>query len=290
MTLGRASEMVIRFRGMFADEPAPDTAEGLLAEAQALHVDNARTWAVLLNAQANIAARADGRDPPNPATVALADRALDAASRCGDPPPRIALELRDALHMATLSAVGAGDLAGARRFAKMQLHLPFLREARDLAAEDLLLLAALAGDWPEVDTVGRQFLDGWRRSGRPVGAGRAIGPSAAVMAQGLRGDETARRVWLAVVAALRGLDDPTVAMRGNGYGDLLDAIVQLKHGHTDEALALLTVPADAQPDGYDRLLREWRLALRAEATGVAITADDVGTRVREHVRRLISCR
>jgi tetratricopeptide (TPR) repeat protein len=326
VTLGRASEMVSRFRGMFADEPPPRTAEALLVEGQALSVDDARTRAALLNAQASIAAEADDREPPDPATVAVVDRAVDAARRCGDPliesasldlragllaghdvtaaaataarrvelltplllTPSIAVELRDALHMATLSSVGAGDLAGARRYAEMQLRLPFLREAQDLAAEVLLLPAALAGDWPKVDTIGRQFLDGWRRSGRPAGAGRAIGPSAVVMVQGLRSDETARREWLAVVAALRGLDDPTAAMRGNGYGELLDAIVQLQQGHKDEALALLTVPADAQPNAYDQLLHEWRLALRAEATGVQTATGEVGARVRELCRRLIS--
>ena len=326
VTLGRASEMVSRFRGMFADEPPPRTAEALLVEGQALSVDDARSRAALLNAQAIIAAEADDRAPPDPATVAVVDRAVDAARRCGDPliesasldlragllaghdvaaaaataarrvelltplllTPSIAVELRDALHMATLSSVGAGDLAGSRRFAEMQLRLPFLREARDLAAEVLLLPAALAGDWLEVETIGRQFLDGWRRSGRPAGAGRALGPSAVVMVQGLRSDEAARREWLAVVAALRGLDDPTAAMRGNGYGELLDAIVQLQQGHKDEALALLTVPADAHPNAYDQLLHEWRLALRAEATGVQTTTGEVGARVRELCRRLIS--
>jgi predicted ATPase/DNA-binding CsgD family transcriptional regulator len=243
VALGRASEMVGRFRGMFADEPPPGTAEVLLAEAQALSVDDPRSQAALLNAQATIAAEADDRDPPAPATMAVADLAVDAARRCGDPliqsasldleallvcghdvsaaatiarrrvelltplplTPGIAFELRDALHMATLALVGAGDLAGARGIAERQLRLPFLREAPDLAAEVLLLPAALARDWPKVDTIGRQFLDGWRRSGRPVGAGRAIGPSAVVMAHGLRGDEAARREWLAVVAALRGV-------------------------------------------------------------------------------------
>jgi hypothetical protein len=328
VTLGRASEMVSRFRGMFAEEPPAGTAEALLVEAQVLRVDDARAQAALLNAQASIAAEADHREPPDPATLAMADRAVDAARCCGDPliesasldlmagllgghdvtaaaaiaarrvelltpvplTPSVAVELRDALHMATLSSVGAGDLAGARRFAEMQLHLPFLREARDLATEDLLLPAALAGDWTQVDTIGRQFLDGWRRSGRPAGAGRAIGPSAVVMIQGLRSDEAARREWLAVVAALRGLDDPTAAMRGNGYGELLDAIVQLQQGHKGEAMALLTIPADAQPNAYDQLLHVWRLALRAEATGVATSAGEVGARVRELCRRLISSR
>jgi len=325
VTLARASEMVGRFRGMFAEQPPPGTAEVLLAEAQALSVDDPRTQAALLNAQANIAAEADDRDPPDPATVAASDRAVDAARRGGDPliesasldlqagllvahditaaaanasrrvelltplplTPSIAFELKDALHMATLASVGAGDLAGARDTAKTQLYLPFLSEARDLAVEDLLLPAALAGDWPTVDTIGRQFLDAWRRSARPVAPGRAIGPSAAVMAHALRGDEAARREWLAVVAALRGLDDPTAAMRGNGYGELVDAVVQLHQGHNDEALALLSVHA-AQPNWYDQLLHEWRLAMHAEATGDPTTTGEVSTRVRELCRRLIS--
>jgi hypothetical protein len=77
-------------------------------------------------------------------------------------------------------------------------------------------------------------------------------------------------------------------MRGNGYGELLDAVVQLNQGHKDEALALLTVHAGAQPNSYDQLLHEWRSALRAEATGEHTTTGAVGARVRELCRRLIS--
>lgn len=108
------------------------------------------------------------------------------------------------------------------------------------------------------------------------------------MAHGLRGDEVARREWLAVVAALRGLDDPTAAMRGNGYGELFEAIVQLNQGHKDEALALLTVHAGGQPNWYDQLLHEWRLALHAEANDDPAPTSEVGARVRELCRRLIS--
>lgn len=325
VTLARASEMVTRFRGMFAEQPPPGTAEVLLAEGQARGVDDPRTQAALLTAEAYIAAEADDRDSPDPTTVAAADRAVDAARRGGDPlvesasldlqagllvahdinaaaanasrrvelltplplTPSIAFELKDALHMAVLRSVAAGDLDGARGAAETQLRLPFLRETRDLAAEDLLLPAALAGDWPTVDTVGRQFLDAWRRSARPIGPGRAIGPSAVVMAYSLRGDENARREWQDVVATLRGIDEPAAAMRGNGYGEVLEAVVQLHQGHTDEALALLSVDA-AQPNWYDQLLHEWRVALHAEATGDPVTTGEVGTRVRELCRHLIS--
>lgn len=326
--LARAAEMLGRFRGMFADETPPGMAEPLLSEAQSLSAGYPRSNAALLNARASIVIAADEREPLSQATVAAADRAVHAARRCGDPSiesaaldletlvvgghdvvaaaanasrrvellmplpltPGLAFELKDALHMATLALVGAGDLAGARGAAEKHLHLPFLREAPDLAAEDLLLPTALAGDWAAVDAIGRQFLEGWRRAGRPFGPGRAIGPSAAAMAHSLLGDETARGEWMAVVARLRGLDNATTAMRGNGYGELFDAIVQLKQGNKDEALVLLTVAAGGARNTYSQLLHEWRRTLHAEVTGDTATTGAVRATIRELCLRLINSR
>ena len=81
--------------------------------------------------------------------------------------PATGLELKDALHVATFCALGAGDLATAREMAYRQHELPFLRERRDLADDELMAPAALAGHWAQVLAAGLRFAEDWTAAGRP---------------------------------------------------------------------------------------------------------------------------
>jgi predicted ATPase/DNA-binding CsgD family transcriptional regulator len=305
VAFARAADFMVRFRGLFADLPPPQTREALLAAARShAHGDPRADIAVLI-------AEANAGDLRDPVSAELAGRAADRARVVGDPQlesaaldallvmnitrgdvieaaaigrrrvelltplrldPATAFELKDALHMAVYTAIGAGDLASALGYATQQVCLPYLHEV-PFATEELLAPAALAGAWDEVFPAAEQFRRGWRQAGRPRAPGRGMGPAAVAMVHGLRGDNAARAEWLAVAAAIRGVPDH-LATQDTGYGETFDAIVLLHQDQPEQAFRRLGSEPDAtQTFWYGQLFRQWHLALRAEAAILAERPD-----------------
>jgi predicted ATPase/DNA-binding CsgD family transcriptional regulator len=299
LALARAAELLTRFSGMFA-ETDESFAEQLLTEARSLaplvHLISAAVTVVAANSKA-LTAESAGRGAAALARARevqdkwLESAAMDAATvellrggeviaahRLAD--QRVAgllphqhdlaagLELKDALHNAVFCALGAGDLPGARTMAGRQRGLSFLREQHDLADEELLAPAALAGDWATVFGTGERFLQDWAAAGRHAAPGRGLGPAAVALAYGLRADQAARDRWLGVLAEIRGVsrDD---AGKGSGYGEVFDAMVSLENGQPDTALALLRAASGVGI--FDLVFRQWSIALTAEA---AVLAED----------------
>jgi hypothetical protein len=191
--------------------------------------------------------------------------------------PEMAFELTDALHMASLTSIGAGDLAAARGYAERRLDLPFHREEDHLVVNWVLVRAALAGDLGEAVELGQRFLAGWDRAGRPRLRAFAAAPAAAAMVHGLRGDDEARGDWLAVYAEMC-RDTGGAAEGPSAYSRVFDAIVALHRGAAGDAGALLA----EDPDGLDTwttgLWRQWYAALWAEA-GVLVGGPDRADRL-----------
>jgi predicted ATPase/DNA-binding CsgD family transcriptional regulator len=297
VALARCAEHINRFSGMYADPPVPGSAETLLASARVYAGDDPRARAAIINAAAN------SGDPRDPASAELASRSLTLARHTGDPllisaaldnamltqamqgdiveaaataagridaliplarDPRAAFELKDALHTAIFTGVAAGEILPSCRHAEQGFDLPFVREERDLACEDLLAPAALAGQWDRVIALGEQFREGWEQAGRPTAPGRGIAPAAVAMVHGLRGNHTARLQWLTILAAIRGVGNDH-AVHGSGFGEMFEAIVLLHHGQPEQALKLLTAGAAGQSTLFPRLCHQWTAALRAEA-------------------------
>ena len=150
--------------------------------------------------------------------------------------------------------------------AQRQRDLPFLREQHDLADEELLAPAALAGDWAGVFGTGERFLRDWVAAGRPAAPGRGLGPAAVALAYGLRSDDAERERWLGVLAEIRSVPRADAA-RGSGYGEVFDALVSLEQGRPDEALTMLT--GGTERGIFALVFRQWSLALRAEAAVLA---------------------
>jgi hypothetical protein len=150
--------------------------------------------------------------------------------------------------------------------AQRQRDLPFLREQHDLADEEPLAPAALAGDWATVFGTGERFLRDWVAAGRPAAPGRGLGPAAVALAYGLRSDDAGRERWLGVLAEIRGVSRQQ-ASRGSGYGEVFDAIVSLEQGRPDEAFALLT--SGSEGGTFALVFRQWSMALTAEAAVLA---------------------
>jgi hypothetical protein len=298
LALVRAAELLYRFPGMFA---APDVgaAAGYLEEAYRLAPGDAHVQAAAQVASAN--ARPDQGEKPGQRAMSALDQArlvddeqlvsaaMDAATseriHTGDvigahrlsvqrverltalpDSPVAGLELKDALHVATFTALGAGDLPGARLMAERQRDLPFLFEQRDLADEELLAPAALAGDWEIVRRVGERFLEDWTEAGSAPAPGRGIAPAAVALAYGLQGHDRQRAAWLRVLATMRGVR-PADASRGSGYGEMFDALVLLDKKQPVAALQTLASP---EPRGlFGFVFEQWSAALAAEAAVLA---------------------
>ncbi len=306
VAFARAAELIARFRGMFADLPPPQTRQTLLAAARAHGQGDPRTEIAVLIAEAH------SGDLHGPLSAEAAGRAADCAAAAGDPrlesaaldalvalgisrgdvvgaatigrrrvelltslrlDPMTAVELKDALHVAGITAIAAGDLTGALGYATQQVRLPYLNGERDLASEALLAPAALAGAWDEVVAAAEQFRRAWRQAGRQRAPGRGIGPAAVAMVHGLCDDNAARAEWLAVLAAIRGVPDH-LATQDTGYGETFDAMVLLHQGRPDEAFRRLAPePGAIDTCWHGQLFRQWHLALRAEAAVLADHAD-----------------
>lgn len=294
-----AGELLNRFPGMFG--PQAGDGRPFLARATALVPASSRVAAAAQVAAAAYAPAGTGRPD-----VARASRALDAARAAGDPllessaldtltsarlfaldvqaahalaqdriarlreldpaEPAVGLELKDALHIAILCALGAGFLTTALGLARAQRDLPYLRESRDLAEDEMIAPLALGGDLTAAADAGERFLRDWNADGRPTAAGRAITPAAVALAHGLLGDRQARQAWLAVTAEMRG-EPVEQALAGTGYGELFEAMVLVREGRPADAFAVLTAPAG--PGLYSAAFHQWSAALTAEAAVLA---------------------
>ena len=288
---------------MYAGLPAASTAGGLLADARARAGDDPRAAAAIGSAGAQdpgltgaqAAERAGralrlARQAGDPLLISAAYDAVTAGLMTeGDihgaaataaervsmlPPlgrdPRVAFELKDALHTAIFTGVAAGQVARSLDHAERHYGLPFLREERYLGSEDLIAPAALAGQGDRALALGHQWRRGWEHAGRPVAVGRSMAPAAIAMVYGLRGDDAARAGWLAILAAVRGVAEDE-AVRGSGCGEVFEAIVLLDRGEAHAALDLLTAATAGDSSWRTRLWHQWMAALRAEAAVLART-------------------
>ncbi|MDX6207794.1 MAG: hypothetical protein QOE24_185, partial [Frankiales bacterium] len=302
VTTARAAELVSRFRGMFAAGKDEQLFEELMVRAKELGDGDLGAQAAILTARANDRspsaagpttvvqqALERAREAGNPVIESAALDALTLAQTFGDDivaagatarqrvvllaglplQPEVALELKDALHVATFTCLGAGDLPGALHYAHSHQALPFLQEEQHLAADELLAPYALSGRWHELVRTCAVFADGWRAAGRPVGPGRALGPAAAAMVFGMRGDEAARAEWLGILATMHGVE-PAEAGTGTGYGEVFEALLALHRGRPDEALRRLSVPAGSL---YRQVFSQWAAALAVEAGALTGAAD-----------------
>jgi hypothetical protein len=210
-------------------------------------------------------------------TFAAADttrRRIALLASTSDSPARTH-ELMDALGNAAEASLGAGDLPGARRWARQLADHPLLAEVGHRATSWLLVVDALAGDVDEVLRESLRFAEAWQRAGRP--ARWALSPAVAgvVMIHGLRGDDDARAKWNAILEQLGSPPERTY-----GYGAVFDAVHMLHYGQPGEALARLGPEPREVWKWVCWIWLHWYVALRAEAA-VLTGSPDAGARVAE---------
>jgi predicted ATPase len=242
-----------------------------------------------------------------PQAVALAERAVDLATRTGDPltlsaaldaltavqcwagdtftaaqtarrrvellasvpvTPASANERANALSEAAETCIGVGDLNGARRWGEQLRDLPLLAERGDFATSRHLVADALAGNAEDVLAASKRFRDAWERAGSLHAPDLATAASAVAMVHGLRGDDRQRSEWLSIMDQLAMASD-----RNAGYSVVFEAIVQLHHGQADWALAGLLVEPDEIDEWVIWVWQHWYVALRAEAAALTANPD-----------------
>lgn len=242
-------------------ERAVELAEGTgdpLAESAALDaLTGARSWAGDTFGAAATARR----------RVALLTSTPDSPGRTH--------ELIDALGNAAEAGLGAGDVRGAREWARRLAEYPMLAEVGHRATSWLLVTDALAGNVEDVMTVGDRFLEAWRRADRP--ARPALGPAVTAVAtiNGMRGDADAKREWRGVFERLG-----TAPEHAHSYGAVFDVIQLLHFGQPEAALARMAAEPGDNWKWLTWIWLHWYVALRAEAAVLAGSAD-AAERLRE---------
>ncbi|MEV0350673.1 LuxR C-terminal-related transcriptional regulator [Nonomuraea sp. NPDC050680] len=177
-------------------------------------------------------------------------------------------ELIDALGMVTEAALGAGDVPGARRWARQLADHPSLAEVGHRATCRLLMVDALAGNIDEVLTGSVRFLDAWRRAGSPARSLLRPAAAAVAMIHGLRADHDAQREWQEVLNQLG-----TPLEHTYGYGAVFDAILLLHRGQAPEALERMTPEPRQVWKWVTWIWHHWYVALRTEAAVLAGSPD-----------------
>ncbi|MCW6005861.1 LuxR C-terminal-related transcriptional regulator [Micromonospora sp. CPCC 205371] len=310
--LATAATDAYRFSGKFVRVPSQEEAIALIGEARQLAGDDPAAQAAVALAEAGVLSDAFGAaqgpaDNDVPVTTARAERAVELAQRTADPLAesaaldallgaqcwagdtfaaaatarrRVALlsstpdtparthELIDALGIAAEASLGAGDVPGARRWARQLADHPLLAEVGHRATSWLLMADALAGEVDEALNVSARFLDAWQRAGSP--AMSFLGPAVAGVAtlHGVRGDDEAEREWRAILGRLGTSPGHTY-----GYGAVFDAILMLHRGQPEEALERLAPEPGEVWRWVTWIWLHWYVALRAEASVLARTAD-----------------
>ncbi|MEV4362937.1 LuxR C-terminal-related transcriptional regulator [Nonomuraea sp. NPDC049625] len=242
-----------------------------------------------------------------PETIARAERAVELARRTGDPLAesaaldaltgaqswagdtsataatarcRITLlsslpispagthELIDALGIVTEASLGAGDVSGARRWARQLADHPSLAEVGHRATCRLLMVDALMGNVDEVLTGSVRFLDAWRRAGSPARSLLRPAVAAVAMIHGLRDDQAARRDWQEVLDQLGTSKEHTY-----GYGAVFDVILLLHRGQAPKALERMAPEPRQVWKWVTWIWHHWYVALRTEAAVLAASPD-----------------
>lgn len=201
------------------------------------------------------------------ATAATARRRLMLLAPLAET-PAVAHERLDALGMAVETALGAGDLHGARRAGRQLAEHPMLTEVGHRATCWLLVTEVLAGDFDAALGISERFLESWQRAGRPSKSALAPAAAAVAMVHGLRSDAAEQAVWQGVAERM-GVTPEYMY----GFGAVFDTILLLDQGRAGEA-AERTVPS---PDEVWKWVTwiwlHWYVALRAEAAVLAGSAD-----------------
>jgi len=110
--------------------------------------------------------------------------------------PKVGGEIADIFHMASLSAVGAGELGAALASARNSYHDDTNQGLPQFAATHLLPPLVLRGEFDEAVEQAMVMRQGWERAGRPPAGWMSPAFFAAALVHGLRADEDEYARWM----------------------------------------------------------------------------------------------
>lgn len=254
----------------FAAPHAPSDIPAAATVSLAQHaVDLAHTTrdAIAESAALDVLAAAQSRAGDPAAAASTARRRIRLLSTAPDTPAGTH-ELIDALGQATEFGLGAGDLPGARRWARQLAEHPKLAEVGHTATSRLLVADALAGNVDEVLTHGARFLESWHREDCPARSALGAAVAGVRMIHGLRDDFDAEREWTGVLQQLG-----TPASDAEGYQAVFDALLMLHHGQPLDALERTALPPAEARAKVTGTWYPWYIALHTEAAAMTGTLD-----------------
>ncbi|MEC3919781.1 ATP-binding protein [Nocardia sp. CDC160] len=246
----------------------PEVSESSAAEAvsraeRAVELARAARDPLVESAALDTLAAAQSRGGDLAGAAATARKRIRLLSTVPDTPVGT-LELIDALGQATEFGLGAGDFAGARRWARQLAEHPMLAEVGHTATSRLLVADALAGNVDEVLTHGARFLEAWQREDRPARSALGAAVAGVRMIHGLRDDFDAEREWTGVLQQLA-----TPASDIDGYQAVFDALLMLHHGQPLDAVERTPLTPTQARTQVAGAWFPWYVALHAEAAALS---------------------
>jgi predicted ATPase/DNA-binding CsgD family transcriptional regulator len=170
-------------------QPSPELAAAALVLARRTDEPNLLSEALdALGSAASFAGR-------HQEAARLASERLALLDRMPRHDPEVGLEVFDAYHSATESALAAGDPRAAVSVAQRALSDPLYRAVPYHADSRMALARALLGDFDGALTSAEQARHGWVRGGCPTAGWMANAFFASALVHGLRGDWPAFHEW-----------------------------------------------------------------------------------------------
>jgi predicted ATPase/DNA-binding CsgD family transcriptional regulator len=175
--------------------------------------------------------------------------------------PDVGGEVADIWHMASESAVGAGELGAALASARSSYHDDANQGLPHFAATHLILPLVLLGEFDEAVEQAMVMRQGWERAGRPPAGWMAPSFYAAALVHRVRGDEDEYARW-------QELGRSIAMVTPSSCGIYFECRAALHSGAVEQARSLATMEAHI-PSSHD----PYAQAVRAE-TAVLAQLDD----------------
>ena len=299
VTLADAATVGGRAPATFPEPPTHEELVVMVERARAL----APAGDLEADAHVTLAAAWNGRPGPTESDPALSARALALARRLDDPvlvsnaldavasaemmagrfrsayrytaerlgllermrrhDPAVGGEVADVFHMATESALAAGDLDAGLAAARAADGDRLGRGLPHFAATHLVVPLVLRGEFDEALAQADVMREGWERTGRPAAGWMAPSFFAAAFVHGVRGNEAGRGQWweLAEIVCLQS--------RKNSFSLFVEPRVDLHLGDLDAARAAGALALGPMAGQYG----SYATATAAEVAVVAGAAD-----------------
>ena len=149
--------------------------------------------------------------------------------------PRVGGEVADIFHMATESALAAGELHLAMASARMSYYDSSSEGLPHFAANHLVIPLALQGEFDEAVRQAQIMREGWERAGSPAAGWMAPSFFATALVHGLRGDSDAYTEFWDLAMTIR------MQRMVNSFSLFVEPRVALHLGALDRAVAVAAV-------------------------------------------------